>query len=240
MKNILILEDKEKTLTALEQAVREISGHICVHKATTYEHACKIAFLHQIDVFILDIILTTKVPGDISGILFAEQVRKHENYLFTPIIFITALSDPKLHAYRRIHSFGYLEKPFSMHEAVELVEAALKYSPPVNQNQVVYMRKDGILIAVKINDIQYVTTNNHILDIHLQNEILKIPYMTIKQFLKSAGKGRFIQCSRNTVVNKYGIHSIDMTNKYIRLSNGIQLEIGISFCKKISQEILSE
>ena len=94
MKYILILEDNRKAREALVKAVRGIGGNIGILEAETEEEARSYLFDYRIDVFILDIILTTQVPGDVSGIRFAEKVRKIESYLFTPIIFITALADP--------------------------------------------------------------------------------------------------------------------------------------------------
>lgn len=238
MKNILILEDNIKTLTALEMAIQQISGTISVFTAQSYEDACKIAFMKRIDVFILDIILETKTPGDTSGIKFAELIRKHEDYFFTPIIFITVLADPELYAYRNIHSFGYLEKPFSMSQVIELVKDAMKYTPSMDGKQEIYLRKDGILIAVKLKDVVYVSANHHALDIYMLNEMVSIPYMTIKRFLVESGRSGFIQCSRNTAVNKAYIQNLDLTNRYIELSNGTRVEIGMTFCQKIRQEIL--
>ena len=114
MKNILIVEDNRKTLNALAQAISKIEKNIVVYQAETYEEACAVAFSKRIDVFVIDIILTTEKPGDVSGIRFADLARKHDRYMFTPIIFITALADPQLYAYKELRSFGYLEKPFSM------------------------------------------------------------------------------------------------------------------------------
>lgn len=240
MKNILILEDNERTLTALEQAISQITGKIYIHKAQTYEQACRITFLHYIDVFILDIIVSTKTPGDTSGIKLAEQIRNYEQYLFTPIIFISKLYDPELYAYRKIHCFGYLEKPFSMSEAIELVETALKYNTRINPKQTIYMRKDGILFAIKICDVIYVSTNNHILNIHMQNDVLQIPYISIKKFIKETGKANFIQCNRNTAINADYIKNIDMPNKYIQLLNNTHIEIGVSYYNKLRKEILND
>lgn len=66
MKRILILEDNVKTLTSLEKMIREISPEIITFPVQTYEEACICAVKQQIDIFILDIILNTKQPGDTS------------------------------------------------------------------------------------------------------------------------------------------------------------------------------
>ena len=215
MKRILILEDNVKTLTSLEKMIREISPEIITFPVQTYEEACICAVKQQIDIFILDIILNTKQPGDTSGLAFAREMRNYKKYQLTPVIFITVLADPELYAYRELHSFGYLEKPFSMEEARKLVIKALENTVPVEKEKTIWLRKDGILFAVPLHKVICVETRNHILSIYLQDELLEIPYITIKEFMSEADGFGFFQCSRSTLVNKNHIKSVDMINRYI-------------------------
>lgn len=150
MKRILILEDNVKTLTSLEKMIREISPEIITFPAQTYEEACICAVKQQIDIFILDIILNTKQPGDTSGLAFAREMRNYKKYQLTPMIFITVLADPELYAYRELHSFGYLEKPFSMEEARKLVIKALENTVPVEKEKNYMVEKRWYLICSTI------------------------------------------------------------------------------------------
>lgn len=238
MKNVLILEDDQAVLTALAQVVENMSDDICVYKARTFEKACFQAFSLHMDLFVLDIILTVKVPGDISGIRLAQEIRKHENYLFTPIIFITALEDPQIYAYKNLRCFGYLSKPFFMKDVKKLIGEALKFHTPPEKEKIVYLRKDGILLAVPVDQVLYVEVRYHILVIHMSDEILEIPYITIKQFLREVHGQGFYQCSRNTVINSKYIKNIDMVNRYVTLwPTGITVEIGPTFRKKFLKEL---
>lgn len=241
MKNILIVEDNRKTLNALAQAISKIEKNIVVYQAETYEEACAVAFSKRIDVFVIDIILTTEKPGDVSGIRFADLARKHDRYMFTPIIFITALADPQLYAYKELRSFGYLEKPFSMKQAVELIEQALKYQSPKEENQVIYLRKEGILFAVHPQKVLYAEVRNHILILHMEDETLEMPYITIKQLLKQVDQDIFLQCSRSTVVNRMHVKYIDIVNRYIGIDqDDIRIEIGPSYKKAVYQEFMDD
>ena len=219
MKYVLILEDNRRAREALAEAVRGISRNVKVLEAENEEEAKQYLFDYQISVFVLDIILTTRVPGDVSGIRFAEKVRRTEGYLFTPIIFVTALADPAMYAYRNLHSFCYLEKPFSMKEAVELITVALRH-PAAD-------------IAVDLKKVTYAQACRHTLIIHMGDEKLDIPYITIRQFLKHCQADGFLQCSRNAVVNRNYIRSIDLPRRYIQLKNGEQVEIGPVFAERL-------
>lgn len=238
MKNILIVEDNERTIRMLANAIMDNIGGVAVHLARDYETAVKEAFLRNIDVFVIDIILAPASAGDTSGIRFASLIRGNRNYLFTPMIFITALSDPELYTYRELHSFGYLEKPFSLPKALQLVKDALEYQSPVKEDDCIYLRKQGILFAVRIREIVYAEVQSHVLHIRLQDDVLEIPYMTIKKMMHlTQGRG-FLQCSRNAIVNKKFIRNIDTINRYISL-NGTEevVEIGPAYKNKIFQEI---
>ena len=225
-KNILIVEDKEATLRMLEKLIREDVGGVAVFLARDYESALREAVLRNIDVFLIDIVLDTAVT-DASGMRFAKRVREDENYLFTPIIFITGLEDPRLYAYKELHSFGYIEKPFAKENVVELVKDALRYQPRVREDENVYFPKDGILIAVKLSEIIYAEVQSHSL------------YITIKKFAVLTQRKGFIQCSRNTVINKRFIKNVDMVNRYISFKEcKEQVGIGTVYKKKVYQELM--
>jgi DNA-binding LytR/AlgR family response regulator len=237
MKQVLILEDNEIELQALRKAVQDIGGNIKVYSSRTYEDACVYALTERIDVFILDIILSTRQPGDVSGIRFAQRIRENESYLFTPIIFVTGLIDQELYAYKNLHSFGYLEKPFQLEEAKDLVKKALKFKSGAVDDQVIYLKKNGIILAVPLQKIMYIEAKKHRLYIFLESEVLDIPYLTIKKFLKDVPTWDFCQCSRSIVVGKRYIKNIDMMNRYINLTlSNIQLDIGAVYAKSVLQE----
>lgn len=240
MKNVLILEDNRKTLKALEAAVGKISGEIRIFSVTNYEDACKVAFSRTINVFLIDIVLTTEYPGDASGMKFAQQLRKFESYLFTPIIFITALEDPELYAYREIHSFGYLEKPFPLEQAADLVKKALRYHDTEEKEKVVWLRKNGILFAVRLCKVMYVEVRKRVLYIHMKDDLLELPNRTIRQFMAEVQAQGFCQCNRNTIVNCQYIKNIDTVNRYISLLDSDKLiEIGPTFKRRFAEEIVN-
>lgn len=241
MKTVLILEDNEKTASALEVAIRSIDKEIKVIKVLEFNAACVAMVIEIIDVFILDIVLTTKIPGDTSGIRFAQQIRKYERYLFTPIIFITVLADPQLYAFKNLHSFGYLEKPFLIEKAIEVIKDALKFeSNQKEEDKILYFRKEGILFSISLSEIIYMEAGSHILRVCMKKDELSIPYITIKKVMEDMRTKDLIQCNRNTVINRKYIQYIDFPNRYIRLYNTDKMiEIGPTFYKRLKKEFCS-
>lgn len=239
MKNILIVEDNPITSKGLADAIhREISQDIKVYIAEKIEDAYVLFLSNRIDLFIIDIILDMHTANDVSGLKLATQIRKNEIYKFTPLIFITVLTDPEMYAYRELHSYAYLEKPFSMKEAVELIRIALKAPSILDEKREYYFRKDGILYAVKIDDIVFIQVRNHIMSIYMKKEILEIPYITIKKLLKDMDDRLFLQCNRSTLVSKKFIKNIDLANRCIGLPMPYKsVDIGPTFYKNVIREI---
>lgn len=241
MKKVLLLEDNMKILEAITVAVKELNKDLIVYSLNNVDEAYKIAFSQNIDLFVLDIILTTKYPGDISGFTFARKLRKHISYMFTPIIFITSLEDQKLYAYSEIHSYAYLEKPFSIDKFKELIINTLQFPGKQYDEKEIYMRKEGILYQIKLEKVIYVECKMHKLFIYMTNGELEIPYYTIKKFIEDSNTTQFIQCNRHTIVNREFIEYVDIANRFISVYSGnkknILLEIGIRYKKTFLEQI---
>lgn len=237
-KKVLILEDNLQTAQAIAAIVKENERKITIRYTSSIEEAYRISIEETIDVFIIDIILQTTKPGDTSGIKFAKAIRRIERYYFTPMFFITALADPELYAYRDLHCFGYIEKPFSEDQIRSLLADALHYQTQRVEDSTVYFRKDGILYSVKLPQIIYIQVQHHRMQIVTAKNTLEIPYKTIKSFLQEADSPNFLQCNRYTVLNRNYIEQIDLSNRYIKMRDRKELlEIGGSYRKEIQKLI---
>lgn len=238
MKKVLILEDNRNTLCFLEKLTKEVDNNLMIYSFSNAKDACECMLNHKIDLFIVDIILNTNMPGDTSGLYFAKNVRMIERYQFVPLIFITSLEDSKCISYEEFHCYSFIEKPFDPHRVREIIKECLKFPRSVSKNETLYFRKDGIVLAVKQNDIIYVESVCHVLHIYTKNnDVMKIPYITLKQFLEKADASNFKQCRRNTVINSDYLKNVDIINKFVQLTNGTRLDIGGTF-KNFVRDVL--
>ena len=71
----------------------------------------------------------------------------------------------------------------------------------------------------------------------MTKESIKIPYMTIKEFMTKVEPEDFVQCHRMYVVNKKHVKFFDVVNRIIKLEDGSQVEIGITYKDKIKKII---
>lgn len=235
MRKILILEDNLAAREHLVRIVGEVDGEKEVYSFDDTKDAYRCAMERAVDLFLIDIILDTSRPGDVSGLKFAENIREVASYRFTPIIFITSLEDSKLYTYEKLHCYSFIEKPFDEEKVKQAVAQCLLFPAGGKGNKTLFFRKEGIILAAEREDITYAESREHIMCIHTrQEDVLKIPYLTLKKFLEEVDSVDFIQCSRNTVVNRTYIQNVDIPNRMIRLKGSYgTVEIGVMFKKQM-------
>ena len=233
--SVLILEDNRQILNVLEKLVLSVAEDEKVYVTDNVGEAYKIAMEISIDVFMLDIILYGDKKGDTSGMQYAQSMRKLERYRFTPIIFITSLEDPERYALRDLHAFGYIEKPFAPSQVENLLRDALHFKTQKEKDAMMFFRKDGILYPVKCNRVIYMELIKRKICIHMKNgDVLSIPYKSFREIMEEANYEKFVQCSRNCVINIDYIKNIDKTNRFITLEGTkTAVEMGGTFIKKV-------
>lgn len=239
MKTVLIVEDNVRSMEMLVKIIENLRTGVEIKTASSQEEAAILAMKFNIDLFMLDIILNASNPGDVSGMKFAEYIRTLQKYKYTPIIFITALEDPELHAYSDLHCYYYVEKPYDVEKVSSVISEALEFPAVHNEPQNIFFRKDGILYKKEISEILYIENSRAGQTVYCSNGNLKLPYKPNYKILEELASDKFIQCSRYHIINYDYIDKIDTVNRYILLK-GVKtpIEIGNSFKKKFLKDIL--
>lgn len=234
-KTVMIIEDNPDILKSLSKLVESIQSDIVVKKFSSMSGVYDTALDSTIDLFLIDIILRTDIPGDTSGMQFAATIRNVLKYEFTPIIFITSLEDPKFYAYSQLHSFGYIEKPFDVEKTKDIIQKALRFPIQSQEEHMLYFRKDRILFPICCSDILYIESINHKMYFHKSDgNVMMIPYKTCKQIISESKDDNLLQCSRNVIINRRYVEFIDFVNKYIKIQGVDNLiDIGVTYQKRI-------
>ncbi|MCM1569586.1 MAG: LytTR family DNA-binding domain-containing protein [Roseburia sp.] len=237
-RNILIVEDKPVCSRALSKIIGEMQLDTVISCAASIEEAYQVLANRRIHLFLLDIILDSKDSGDVSGLLFAEELRRNAKYKYTPIIFITSLEDPKLYTYSQLHCYDYIEKPFSVPRVRDTILSALEMPVIPDDERFIYFRKEGIIYSKRLKEIVYIESNRRRIHIHCVDDELEIPYKTTEELLRELDSESFIQCSRYSILNRNYIEQIDYTNRYVKLKYIREpIEIGIVMGKVFRQKI---
>ena len=230
MVHVLILEDDRTSREALAQILLEFSKDFYIHKASSYEEAKDLLDAEiRYGLFLLDVNLNGNDREDIGGIIFAREVREKYYYTFTPIVMITAIGAMEMQAYREIHCYEYIMKPF-YREQVEILLAKVLEKENQERPAMVNVKKDGINYQIKCEDIQYIEAVPRGCALHLKKEVWKVPYVTLTQMMKKLPDKMFVQCHRMFAVNVNEIEYYDMVNRMIRIKGcGDSVEIGVTY-----------
>jgi len=237
LKRILILEDNNIAVEHLKKLIDELEVKCEVYATDQLRSAYQYILDNNIDLFIIDIILDTSKPGDISGLEFVNNLRKIAKYEFTPVIFITSLEDSKFYTYDKLQCQRYIEKPFDSNVVKKTIDKCLRFPKKELEEKNLFFRKDGILVMVEIDKLVYAECNNHIMHFHMDNgDILKVPYVTLKELLSKTADYNIFQSRRNTLVNKAFVRNVDNTNGVIQLKdNHGRVEIGVMYRKHVKE-----
>lgn len=239
MKTILIVEDNPRSREMLVKMLENIRTDVTIKEASNMDEASALAMKNNIDLFILDIMLNSANPADVSGMLFAEYIRTVPKYKYAPIIFVTALEDPALHAYSELHCFYYVEKPYDADKVSDVIADALEMPQAENKPHKIYFRKEGVLYKKEIADIIYIENTRAGQTVYCVNGNLQLPYKPIKKIMEELASNKFMQCSRYHIVNVDHIDKIDTVNRYIELK-GIKekIELGNTYKKTFLADIV--
>lgn len=238
MTKILILEDDENNLRLLKKMVQRAAGEIEIETALTLAEAREQLadqrnFFHA---FFLDINLNEKKQDDRSGFLFAKEIRSKKQYLFTPVIMITSIANLELQAYRELHCYQYILKPFEETEIRKLMKKLLTQAGEVTDTSVT-VKKDGINYKISCKDMVYIKAIPRGISIVMPREEMKVPYTSLKQVMEKLPKEQFVQCHRMYVVNQDYIDYVDFVNGIIKLTVCGEIEIGVTHKNEVRERL---
>lgn len=238
MKSVLILEDNKEIADMVEKLLLEIDTNLCIYKESVLANGYQVAVEHNICLFIVDIMLDNSVRSDVSGLNFIEKIRTIEQYAFVPVVFMTSLVDPEIYAYRKLHCYGYLEKPLHIEETRQMLKQALKYQPAEKEEGTLYFRKDGVIFAVEKDEIVYVQSHIGIVTIKTIQDEVTVYYRTCKDILKALDSDRFLQSNRGTIINRDFIDHVDVVSRIVTLKENYgNIEIGTKYKKNFMERL---
>ena len=229
---VLILEDEEQSQKALERILGECSPGIRILKAQSFGAAkTLLEKSRKIDLFLLDVNLGGEETNDILGFAFAEEIRKKKEYSFTPIVMVTSVASLEMEAYRKLHCYQYLTKPFEKKDVEEVVKKVLEN---VKERSCILVKKDGINYKIFCDSIVFIKAIPRGVCIYMKKEKMDVLYLSLKQILEKLQGEDFLQCHRMYVVNKMYMEYCDVVNQIIKMRYWDEtVEIGVTYKAQI-------
>lgn len=235
MSNVLIVEDEIVTARGLKSIIESIDSGLKTHMTAYAKEALSMAKSNNYDVFLLDIQLK-----DYSGFDLAHEIREIEKCKLTPIIFITAIPSRELMAFKQIHAYDYIIKPFKEEEVKNSLETIIKYGINKERNReekYLKLKQRDFSYLIRQDEIIYIEYKNRRLFIKTTKDKVDVSAYTLKQIFNELDMG-FMQCHRGFIINTNYIEKIDKTEDNIYLK-GISeiIPIGRAFKESIRSKI---
>lgn len=172
----------------------------------------------EVELLFLDIIM--------NGMKIARKLRDIQ--FKAPIIFLTAHADYAVESYE-VYVAGYLLKPYDTNKLTLLLDEVLQRS--VQKRIAVKVKKQHRYL--EINDIMYVESDKHVLNIHLKDSRVIQTTEKLSELKKTINSKRFIRCHQSYLVNMDYIK--DAKTDFI-LSNDIRIPIRVRGRKEIIEK----
>lgn len=234
MARIFVLEDEEQSRSALVKMLREISEEITVDAAADLATARRLLDgTVSFDLFLIDIHLDPISEQDTSGIQLAEEIRAIRQYEFTPLVMVTSIAGLEMEAYRRLHCYQYVVKPYEQREIEEIVQKVLFHIRAEERPSIV-VKKNGINYKISCDEICFCKAIPRGVCLYLKEERMEVPYLSIRQLLEKLPKNTFFQCHRMFVVNRDAVKYYDLVNQIIQVEGYTDMiDIGVTFKAEI-------
>lgn len=161
-----------------------------------------------------------------NGMKIARKLRDIQ--FKAPIIFLTAHADYAVESYE-VYAAGYLLKPYDTNKLTLLLDEVLQRS--VQKRIAVKVKKQHRYL--EINDIMYVESDKHVLNIHLKDSRVIQTTEKLSELEKTINSKRFIRCHQSYLVNMEYIK--DAKTDFI-FSNDIRIPIRVRGRKEIIEK----
>lgn len=212
MKNILIVEDERLQRKNLRNILIEAYGDLNIYEAEDKKEALEICNRISIDVFFIDISLKKS-----SGLDFALEMRKIPGYELTWVVFLTTHIEYITQAFKQVHCYDYILKPYDKQEVLEMTRKLIFNIPRNNvplkdRKSIVLELRTGINIKIYIDEIIFIETNLRTSYIHTVNGVYKANNLSLKRILELTDSNNIIQSHKSFAVNLDFIRKIESLN----------------------------
>ncbi|AKL94325.1 two component transcriptional regulator [Clostridium aceticum] len=213
MGKILIVEDDPIISKGLAELAQSIHSELELIITEYAEEALNCAKKDVIDAFFLDIQLK-----DYSGLLLGKKIREIDAYKLTPIVFITAIPTRELLAYKEIHCYDYIVKPFTEEEVTKVFQTIIRHG--INKKEekkpMLKLKQKVYSYLIKQEEIIYIESISRKLLIVTVKEKFIVSTYTLNQILDKLTED-FLQCHKGYIVNINYVKKIDKLNNLIQL-----------------------
>ena len=207
--NVLIVEDDKIQRKSLKKMLQQIGEDINIYEAEDKDEALEITSKNNIDIFYIDIYLKNS-----SGLDFAMELRKIPKYEFSFIIFLTTHVEYITQAFKQVHCYDYIIKPYDATEVVDMTKRFMLHGnnikdTPEDKRYIVLEISKGINVKIYVDEIIFIEVNLRNCMIHTINGVYKVNRLALEKILKLINCSNIIQCHKSFATNIKHIKKIE-------------------------------
>ena len=215
---VLIVEDSFEDVQLYKRILHPIHNAELFF-ASTAEMALEVLQQYSIDIFFLDVDL----PG-MDGFQLARKIREIPQYYLTYIIFITGYSENQLDAFKELHCYDFLVKPFQMEEfSVKLLSFIDKVAEKADETEKISNKEKMVLFStsngdylINAKDITFAETYRNKCFLHTETEVYRLVGLSLKEVIEQIADEYFVRCHKSFAVNLRKIAHIQQVNYRLR------------------------
>lgn len=135
------------------------------------------------------------------------------------MIFVTGLEEPRAQAYKDLHCFGYIQKPYDVNEIHRMVKKCLTYNP-VEAKARLHLKNDGIHVLFDTDQVVYVRITGKNLSVKVHGKPLtQYAYLTMKEIMEQLKSEPMIMCGKGLLVNGKYMDYLDQKERKLYLKD---------------------
>lgn len=200
MVNILVIEDCQIQRKSLINILLKTELDLKIYESDNENEALEISKKIDIDLFFVDIALNQS-----SGLDFALKVREIDKYKLSWIIFTTTHIDYMIQAFKEVHCYDYILKPYDDEKIIELTKTIIENTHTKdygdNNQKTVAFNSKGVDIIIATSDIIFLEVNIKNCTIHTKIGKFEISRLTLKKALELINEPFIIKSHRSFAIN---------------------------------------
>lgn len=240
MKRVLIFEEKWCEQEILNRMIKKIAGDTLIIWCKTTKDAMYALEDNEFDLFIVSTEKYSETSFATEGLLFVRYIRQQREYFSTPVIFISSSSKYELYAYRYLHCYQYIKRPYDREYMEQIISEIICVQNRYHKEPQMVFSFRGMIYHFPIHEVIYVESLSRKVFVHTIYRTVEFPGMILKRFMEEMDSEIFLQCHRSYVVNCQFIRSFNKQEGVLGMAKTkVEIPVGKTFRESVIRKILN-
>lgn len=205
--SILVIEDSNTQRENLVKMIEKEFIDIRIYQSSSITTAMSILKEKDIKLFFIDINL-----GDESGLELAKKIRTIPKYKLTGIVFITSQMIHIIEAFKSIHCYDFLVKPYDVSEVKKIIKLFFQEDDSYLDEDCKFSMiniDNSVAIKVYHKDILFIEYSSRSCILHTRNDKYEIKGIGLNKLLQTINDDDIIQSHKSYAINIKHIYKVE-------------------------------